>query len=159
VQSITTCSLKVLDEIKDNPFDFIGLSSLQEINISSFGSAPKRHLHALCKLLSVRESAVHSGSGFTIEIVRLHMRCGSTTIRTAGMLFDPGWDELDRILTGSPPFRRLKIVEIHIGLTINCTQHDGSEEDGKDIRDLKTNMSPAISNSFSRQRQSNSLLS
>jgi len=147
-----------MDEIKSNPFDLDHLSSLREIIISSFGSAPKRHMHALCKLLGVRESAVlspNSESEFTIEIVRLHMRWGSTTVGTASTLFeriDPTWHTLDRILNGCPLFRRLKIVEIRITVTIDNTQRSGRGE--TDSRDLKTKMSSDIENLFGGLRTS-----
>jgi hypothetical protein len=147
-----------MDEIKYRPFDFHHLFSLREIIISSFGSAPKRHLHALCKLLGLRESAVlspNSESSFTIEIVRLHMRWGSTAVGTARTLFednDPACHELDRILNGSPLFRRLKIVEIRIGVTIDNAQRSGRGE--MDSRGLKTKMSSDIKNLFCGLRTS-----
>jgi hypothetical protein len=98
-------------------------SCLREIAISSFGSVDSRLLHALRKLLSTRSAAFLS----PIEIVRLDIRWGSARFRSASTLSErnPGWDELDKILSSSPLFRRLKVVEIRVGMIIDDGDDSG----------------------------------
>ena len=122
---------KGIEEIKDCPIDFGVLSSLREIAISSFASVERYggtgFLHALCQLLSIRDSAFQVSSNrshvvnSTIEIVRLNIHWGSVTFGNANVLFehdDPGWEELDGLFSHSPLFRRLKMVEIRVKMII-----------------------------------------
>ena len=156
-----------MEEIKDSPIDFGSLLSIRKITVSSFGYFQRpdgtqlQHSHALCKLLSNRESAFLSSSGInssSIEFVRLAICWGGTTAKKFLERYDPGWDELDKILGNSPLFRRLRVVEIHVKIdSIDMYTPQRFDDGSYSVDVLKKEILQRMNHLFKRLRASKAI--